>query len=69
MQQEEEKVDEESDMDGDEEEAGVEEFTPDRFSDFSQSIAAEVRVNNKPFIMKSNQITCCICESNIYPRI
>lgn len=44
---EEDKVDEESDMDGDKEEAGVEELTLDRFSDFSQSIAAGARIHNK----------------------
>ncbi len=39
-------MDAETGMDGEEEEAGEEEFTSDRFSDFSQSIAAEARMNN-----------------------
>lgn len=58
LQQDEEKVDEELDMDGEEEEAGVEEFTLDRFEYFSQSIAAKARMNNKPFIIR----ICIICE-------
>lgn len=47
MQQEEEKVYEESDMDGDKEEAGVEELTLDWFSEFAQSIAVGARIHNK----------------------
>lgn len=45
--EEEEKVDEESDMGGDKEDAGVEGLTLDRFSDFAKSIAAGARIHNK----------------------
>lgn len=40
-------MEKESDVVGDDEEAAVEEFTLDRFNDFSQSIAARSTLNNK----------------------
>lgn len=50
LQQDEEKLEEESDMEGEKEEAGVGEFTRDWFRAFSQSITAEVRMNKKKYL-------------------
>jgi len=57
LQQDEEKVKEESDVDGDDEEDGVEEFTRDRLAACCQSIAAGATMNNKLLQIRSTFYT------------